>query len=346
MSGGKRPKRVHGRTGGAYVLALVTLLVGIILSLSMLRSGNAYFLAQDSRYKKAMASNLAEAGAEYAYWQVHYNKHALPYSADLTLPTGSVHIDASDDGNRDNSTMLITATGTAKRNSCTAKRVALGLLPYHYAYCENRNDDDVDTVTSTGSGLGIRANGQINLSSTWNNVTTGAWAMTTLTTRGTVTPQYSNCPRIAFPEIDLAYYQSIAYLTYSYDITISGFNGTVDHVVYVNGKASVAGYYRGCWTLVTTGDITIRGDLLPSDSDSYLALVTKSSIIIQTTANNVKAIMYSHKSDSSGQIGVSGYVTITGVAASDDNTTTNSTTFNYDSRLNLNIMRRLKLPGL
>lgn len=346
MTIGKRRNRLMGRRGGVYVLALVTLLTGVIFALSTLRAGNAYFRAQDSRCKKQAAANLAEAGIDYAYWQVHYNKCSLPYSAGVTLPTGTFSANASDDGNRDNSSMLITATATSRGHSYTARRVTLGHLPYHYAYCENRNADDGDAITSTGTGLGIRANGQINLSSAFNNVTTGVWANTTVTANGTVTPRNANCPRVAFPEIDLAYYQSVASFTYNWDVVISGFNGPGDYVVYVNGKVNVSGSYRGCWTLVTTGDITVSGNLAYSNSDSYLALVTKARIIIQGPANSVRAVMYSHKSDNSGEVSVSGITTITGVAASDDNRTGNWTTFNYDPRLNLNIMRGLRLPGL
>lgn len=341
----RRPIRRRDR-GAAYVLALVALVAGSIFALAALRSGNAYFISEDSRARKQTAQNLAEAGVDYAYWQVHYQHRPLPYSADVTLSGGSFHVDAVDDGSRDPSTMLITSTGTFGRRKYVTKRVTIGQLPYHYAYCENRSAEDVDAVVSTSAGRGVRANGQVKLDSFSNNVTNGAWATTVVTCRGTVTPQYPNCPPIAFPEIDTAYYQSICTHYFNGDTIIASINPAADALVFINGRLNVRGGYRGYCTIVTTGDITIGADLFPLDSNSYLALVTRAHIIVPLAANDVHAILYSHRWDAMGEINISGFVTFTGAAASDNNITTDTTTFNFDPRLNMRVFRRLRLPGL
>ena len=106
MPGGS-PSLLAGKTGAAYVLALVTLLVGMTLALAMIRSSSSSFYAENSRYRKRAALNIAEAGADCAYWQVHWNNQRLPYSADVSLGSGSFHVDATDDGSRQLSTMKI-----------------------------------------------------------------------------------------------------------------------------------------------------------------------------------------------------------------------------------------------
>lgn len=336
------------RRGAAYILAITTLLVGVTFALAMLRSGGANFTAEDSRQKKRAAENLAEAGIEYAFWQIHYNNKALPYSATMNLDTGSFTVEAVDDGNRDQSTMLITSTGTCGGRSHTSKRVVLGLLPYHYGYCENRNADDGDQLVSTGPFRGMRANGTSKLDSYYNNITTGIWVSgTTISAKGTATPQYVNCPPILFPDIDYNYYNSIATHKFWGDTWFSGFYPAAGSaVVYVSGKAYVQGTYRGYCTVVATGDIKVQGNLRPYDSNSFMALITIGHIDVETAAWDCQAVMYAHKPGGGGEVEAKGTTYITGVWASDDNKTTTTTYFERDPRINLDVMRRLRLPGL
>ncbi len=105
------------------MIALVTLLVGSTLSLALLRASLGQFTSESSRQKKQAAADLAEAGIDYAHWQVVSKDQALPYSADITLNTGSFHVDAVDDSARQQDAVLITATGTVGNCSHTMKRV-------------------------------------------------------------------------------------------------------------------------------------------------------------------------------------------------------------------------------
>ena len=340
---------VNGRRGAAYVLALVTVLVGTVLALAMLRAGNSYYLGESSRAKKRAAVNLAQAGVEYAYWQVHYNAKPLPYSADVTLATGSFHVDATDDGSRDNSTMLVTATGTCAGHSYTIKRVSLGLLSYHYAWCENRKADTGQVLTCTSQNRGMRSNDDINLSDNGNNITTGIWSTGTITAKGTATPQYPSSPPIAFPDIDYTYYNSIATVIHIGDTTFTSLNYPSDGVVLVYGNATISlftGKYRGAVTVVATGNITVTSSVSYYDVNSYLALICDETITVQAGAPTVVATLYAHKSDKSGKITLQGVKSIVGTLSADDVSPNNSVDFRRDSGLNLDIMRRLRLPGL
>ena len=339
---------MRNQSGAVYVVALTTLLVGMILGLAMLRASNASFLSEDSRNKKQQAVDLAEAGVDYAFWQVHDQNKMLPYSASVTLSTGSFHVDATDDGARDRSTMLITSTGTCGRHIYTIKRVTIGLLPYRYAMCENKEINDGNTLATSGTTGGLRANGRILLSSYYNNVSTGAWATTTISNNGTVSPAYPNSPPIAFPDVDYAHYDAISGKTYysTTSFTNSNLMGK-SGVIVVNGDANIySSYYSGVFIIVAKNNINIHGDLVPWDQNSYLALVTQKDINIDFGVNTVYATMYCHKSDNSADLNINGYTTFSGSMAADNISTDYSVSMTLNPNINLTLMRQLNLPGL
>jgi len=340
-------KRRKDERGAAYVLAITSLLVGVILALAMIRAAGSYFIAEDTRQKKQAAVNLAEAGIDYAFWQIHYNGAHVPYSATVNLGNGSFQVSATDDGNRDRSTLLITSTGTVGRYKRTVKRVTLGLLPYHYALCENKNADDGDALYSSGTGRGFRANGRINFGHNWCNITTGGWATTTITCPGTLTPKYTNSPPILFPLVDPAYYSSIANYIYTGNPVFTSLNMPNNPaVIVVYGDVWIRGTYTGVYTIYCSHDVTINGNLTPGNASSYLAIIADHKIRIESTASSVEAVLYSHTSGNTGLIEVKGTTTITGSVAADDITTDNATAFQPSSRLNLSVFRQLRLPGV
>lgn len=340
---------MRGNRGAAYVLALVTVLVGTVLALAMLQAGNAYFLGENSRTKKQAAIDLAQAGVDYAYWQVHYKARPLPYTADVTLSTGSFHVEATDDGSRDQSTMLITSSGTCGSYTRTVKRVTLGLLPYHYAWCESGKLDTGQTITSTSQGRGIRCNDSIKLDDDWNNITTGLWSTSTITNHGTATPQYPSGPPIAFPNIDYARYSSIADATYNFDVTFWSLDYPSDAVIYVNGNASlnlISGKYHGACTIVATGNITVKANTTNQDADSYLALITDKAITVQPAAWSVVSVLYAHRNDNGAKVQLQGAKAFVGSICADDISLDHNVDIHRDSGMNLDTMRRLNLPGL
>ncbi|MGC8862874.1 MAG: hypothetical protein ACP5R5_08885 [Armatimonadota bacterium] len=335
------------RRGAAYLLAITTLLVGMALALAMLRATGGYFLSEDTRRAKRAAANLAEAGIDYAYWRIHYNGAHLPYSATVSLATGSFQVSAADDGNRDASTVIITSTGTCGTHRHTVRRVALGPLPYHYARCENTNIADGDTITSTASGRGLRANGSIWLGNPSNNVASGAWATSTITAFGTVTPRYPNAPPIRFPDIDYNYYASLATISHPADATYTALNFPGQTVVIVVGRdLTVRGTYNGIITFVVAHDVSVNGPLVPANNSSYVAILALHAITIEAAATTAEGVFYCHNSAVGGRIDVKGVTTINGCAAADTIVTDKTTAFNPLPRLDLNAMRQLRLPGV
>ena len=334
------------------MLALMTLLMGSIFALAMLRAGSAYFIAEDSRTRKQAAADLAEAALDYAYWQVQHKGASLPYSANVTLSSGSFSVQASDDGSRDPSTMLITATGISGKHSSTTSRVELGLLPYRYSWCENYNISIDKRITITGTG-GMRANGRISLSNNGNNVTAGAWATETISHSGNITPKYPNGPPVRFPDINFGYYNSIANWSYPWSVSFNGLFG--GGVIYVNGNINIRGSYTGIWTIVATGDINISASLTASNSSSYMALISDETIDIQGGAVTVDAILYARENPTGGAfvpgsgdgfITIHGATTINGCVLADHITNDSSVTINRPANLNLTLIKQLRLPGL
>ncbi|MDH7601008.1 MAG: hypothetical protein QHI38_02565 [Armatimonadota bacterium] len=334
--------------GAAYVLALTTLMVGMILGLATLRFASSRFFQEDSLRRFQSAYNMAEAGVDYVFWRLHYDGAHLPLSETVTLGTGSFQVTAVDDGSRDRSTVLVTSTGTVGRDKYTIRRVILGLLPYEYARCENSSVIDGEANISTGTGRGIRANGEVRLNSPSNNVTTGAWATTTITCSGTVLPRYPSSPPIRFPDIDLNYYfYTAADYVYWFDVTFNpiwypGGKG----IALVYGKVWIKGVYNGVYTIVATDDVSINGNLTAANSGSRLAIISTKKITIEATATNVEAVLYCHNTAGTGVINVKGVTSIKGSVSADTISTDKSTTFNPDPSVDITWLRKLKMPGL
>lgn len=359
---------MRSQQGAAYVLALVTLLVGSILAFALLRAAGVQYLAEQTRSQKRAARNMAEAGIDYAFWKVHCKCAGLPYSADVTLSTGSFHVDVTDDGSRDSSSMLIVSKGTSGRHTCTIKKVALGPLPYQYCWCESSAVDDGDILLASGSGRGIRSNGKVKLSHAFTSLTNGGWAATVFEGTGTVSPKYTSTPPVRFPDIDFAYYASIANYTFgspSKPTTLSITSGMQSGggVVLVYGDiTNIQGIsYVGNWTVIATHDITVTCPVMASDSNSYLTLIAGHNINISTSgsfaSDRLDAVVYAP----SGVISLRGdhYLIykdndlyINGALAANDISTSGDGAslvvhLAWDQRLTTYVLRdKLRMPGL
>lgn len=361
-------KLIRNNSGAAYVLALVTLLVGSILALAMLRASAGYYLAEQTRFEKRAATNLAEAGVDYALWQVHCKRAHLPYSCDVTLANGSFHVEVSDDGTREQSSMRIVSRGTSNGQTCTVRRTTLGPLPYQYCWCENVGVDDGDILLSSGAGCGIRSNGKIKVTNAATQITNGGWSYTVFEGAGTVTPGYTSTPKIRFPAIDTAYYASIAAHVFGSpgsptSVSVGGLSGSGGVVLVYGDIDWMQGItYTGVWTVVATDDITLGCPIVAADSDSYLALVAGGNINIYTSdsvqSDRLDAVVYApqHNINLRGnQYGLGirdNDITINGAMACNDFTTSGDggslvVRMNWDPRLTVYVLRdRLKMPGL
>lgn len=308
VNGVKRTSQ--NRSGAAYVIALVTLLVGATLSLALLRASGGQFTLEISRQNKQAAVNLAEAGVDYARWQVVNKKHLLPYSADVSLNTGSFHVDAVDDSSRQMGEILITATGTSQGCSYTMKRVIGSggeLLNYLYFMCSNA---DIDlpfsgTYTQTESSLsyGFRSNGNVTLASC--QVNNGVWATGTITTNGgSVAPLNPGSDRVIFPNIDFDHYRSIATHILTGPVTLNLTYPERSGVIFVDGDVTFGGGYNGAYTVVATGTLTIKvdeGDV--TGTPPYTAFISGKQIkLIGDSGGAVDLVLYCHNSSGTGEI--------------------------------------------
>ena len=337
-----------GRDGAVYVLAVVTLLVGTVLVLALMRSSVSHFLNQSSLDDKVAARNMAWAGVDYGYWQVAHQSQGVPYSANVALNTGSFQTSVVDDGARAPGTIRITSTGTVGACQETVIRVMEAdtesiALPYEYAWCENGPVSSNDSIISS-VGQGMRANGDVSLTSTGNLITNGVWSTATITTRGSVSPQYPNSLAVTFPTIDYAYYDSIATRIYSGNTSITTLDYPAGAVIVVHGNLSIRGTYNGLCTVVATGTIATTGDLRKANGSSYLALITSQKITI-TQNSMMEGIAYCHDATGSGVLDMKQHVVTSGSLAADDISQRQTLTANGDPGLTRDIMTQLHLPG-
>lgn len=344
-----RDERMRSEQGSIYIVAAITLVVAMTLGLAMLRVIGADFQNQNASNRRQAALDLAEAGYDYAVCQLMYKGQSIPFATDLTLSTGTIHVEVTDDSARSPSSRLVASTGTSGGYRQVVKR-AYVVLPYQYAWCQNKNLATDKVIVSTDMPGGMMVNGSVNLNRTTINITTGVWASGTISSVGTATPRYPNSPSVAFPDIDYSYYRSRANATYWGDKVFYNLLGSLSGIIYVNGKAILyGGYYSGLTTVVATGDISVRGDYTKWDSNSYLALITTGRINVESSATNVQAILYSHKSDNSGQVHFLATAlprSFRGVAAGDSVDNDSYLSIERDPTLTPSIMRQLALPGL
>jgi Tfp pilus assembly protein PilX len=336
------------RRGAAYLLALTTLVVGVVFALALLRAAGGHSTMQESLRRKQAAVNLAEAGLDYSYWHLNYKDPVLPDTEDVALSTGSFHVVATDDGARQASTTLITSTGTCGSQQYTAKRVVVS-LPYNYAWYQNQSLSSTRRVISTGPAPGMRVNGSIQLTNNGTNITAGAWATSTITTTGTVTPQFPGSPPVWFPDIDYAYYNSIATQVYAGNQTFTNLTPVQAGVIVVDGGVTMnGGTYDGCFTIVATGLIDIKKDVARGNPSSFLALISATQIIIEASAKSVDALLYSHNATNTGEVYSRGGAskTLTGSMAADNIQVDGDFTANRDPSVTLDIVRHLHLPGV
>lgn len=340
---------VRNRRGAAYLLACVTLVVGLTLALALLRMVGGGMRTEMSRSGKAAAADMAEAGTAYAAWRTTQGGIVLPYTQDVTLSSGSFHIDMVDDSARSWNAILVTSTGSCKDQQYEIKRVVYSHgqpLPYDYALCVNSAINVGKQVLCCTTQGGIRSNGSISLTGAGNNITMGVWANGSISGLGTITPVYPNYSQITFPYVDLAHYQSIATQVWNANMTYSGFDAPSPQIIYVHGTVKLnAGTYNGLTTIVCDNTVSVSGAFRKANSASYLAIITTKGLNI---SENLDAVTYCHSSIGTAKttLMVSG-ITINGSTCSDVfQLNGQPNTFNQDPGLTRSVMAQLNLPGL
>jgi len=326
------------------------------MALATFEMGSAYFLAASSRGNKQAAIDLAEAGLDYAFWQVKNNHAVLPYTANVSLNTGAIQITAVDDSLDVPTGMLVTSTATRGAYSYTAMRVMSAQsdaleLPYAYLWCQDANISSSAAIHASGGSRGMRCNGNINLSNAGTSVSNGAWATGTITTTGSISPQYPGSIQLDLPQPSADYYRSIATETHAGGDTISSlqYHGGAA-VVYVSGSCTLSpsgsGKYNGVVTIYAEGVITIMGDLRPQNGSCHIAVISGTGMVVNTDGANLQAVLYA-SNGGTGYISIVGNASITGCIAADSISTVSSTiTLNTDSSLDTPTLQALHLPGV
>ncbi|MFQ6133205.1 MAG: hypothetical protein ACE5R4_14280, partial [Armatimonadota bacterium] len=193
-----------------------------------------------------------------------------------------------------------------------------------------------DEVIVEEGGEGIYATGNIVFSGTpdliGNAKATGSISGPVNQTMGTQEPFTS---KLAFPEIDLAWYEANADVIMVGDQTISGGTlGTWDapKIIFVDGLVHLSGTFTGVGTIVSTGGFKVTGQVLYADANSGLALLTTGNFRMMGTSD-VYGLIYAHNVISDAEFFGAGTAKIIGAVAADVITTRGTLDVIYDRRL-------------
>jgi len=295
--------------GSAYMIAMITLVVGLILGLALLRLAGGSTIQIRNSVDVGKAACLADAGINYGYWQYMYSHVTLPHTATQQLGSGSFTVTVSECPDVAN-TVKIQATGhyrdmTYRRTRVIAKKVSI----YEMALCVGSSFSAPRSLITGSSGecgdvyingnLAIQRQAIINgdLHTTGTVLNPDA-----VTVTGTLT---TGAPAIEFPPIDLGYYGSRANRTYYGSTRFTSLDFTVPYeVVYVDGSLQLRGTVSGIGLLVVDGDLQVIGDVnYSSISLDKLAVLVAGRLIVPGSSGltrKVYGFFYVHNTDGTG----------------------------------------------
>jgi cytoskeletal protein CcmA (bactofilin family) len=315
---GRRSERGFALLSAIAFLVLVLALGGGLVQQALQELGTA-----DRAKKETRAFNQAEAGVDYAAWQLYNNQGmALPATwARSDLEGGTFSVVASE---HEGEAGLVDVLSTGYSQNGTAQIKVVGqFLPtgpsghnhvFDYALF---SDADVRmngnaTVTGDVHGNGnVRFNGNANIDGDLSAGGTIRLSGNCHVT-GDTTP---SVPRVGMPVIDLAYYQSIATAIYPDEKSFNG-NFTLDGIIYVNGDANFNGNFSGSGTIVVAGQARINGNVrLVSPSDAF-AIVASGGVRVNGNCT-IDGWIYTHNVDVPGQFQGNGNATINGGVVAD-----------------------------
>lgn len=341
---------LSGHKGAAYILALVTLVTGLVLGAAILQITTGGLISETRRQQKSAALTLAESGIDYGWWILRYTtSDNLPQTKTLTMQTGSVTIDMIDNGNTLPSTYRITSDATTS-NGYKARviRTMQGKMPYDYALAINTNCNLNKEVWSDNNA-DIRANCPVVVENSSTRLHGDVTSTSTITVKqGSVFGAMNqNSPPIWFPDIDLASYQARAQIVYTGDKTFSWVSFPSDGtIIYVGGKATISGLVNRKGIIVAANGFDITGSVWPS-SGGIAAMVTPKDIRIRGAAFTVYGLLYAHNSNADSNIINDGHTTIYGRLAADNINMAGGAVIDLyqTSNYNPDLYRLLNLPG-
>lgn len=307
--------------GYALLSAMVFLVVLLILGSSLLEQ-TMQELATASRAKKStVAFHLAEAGVDYAAWQLYNNSATtLPHTWTNTIPgAGSYSVTASSYLGRAD-TLTLVSTGTFQGYPCEVKEVGRFLTTG-----PNTHNTIFGNALFSNASLALKGTANVsgNIMANGNVTINGSPGCTgTISSAGTITggsgfTTQQNVPKEPMPVIDLNYWRSKASV-----VLPSGSNipTTVNGVIYVNGDLQLSGTrsITGKGTIVVPGNVTVNSNTVVNlaDADSGIAIVCAGSI--QTNGNcTIYGFLYAHNVSNNATFSGNGTANIYGGVVAD-----------------------------
>lgn len=322
--------------GGFALLTAIAFLVLILALGGVMVQQAIYELGVASRAKKeTRAFNLAEAGIDYAAWQLYNNPSTiLPATWSRSdLEGGSFTVSADRDPDTADAIVLL-STGTSQGWTSEVKVVGVFLetggggqnAVFDYALFS-----DADLLMS--GSFSIVGDAHTNGNAT---VRGGVELNGDLSASGSVAVQgnpdiegdvVADADRIAMPTIDLEYYRNNATYLYTGDYTFSG-DTTLDGVVFIEGDAHISGNFSGSGVIVVDGDVHINGNATRDGEGDEFAIVSSGTVRVNGNCR-IEGWIYTHNADVPGMFSGNGNADIVGGLAADSVTCTGNMDIEY-----------------
>lgn len=181
------------------------------------------------------------------------------------------------------------------------------------------------------SGAGVYANGHVLINDP------GSWVIGDISATGSIdgsfdqsplgAEQVEYCARRVMPQIDLAHYEAVAdeYCgsggTVNLTAGADGSTGTYADpwIIFVTGKADLAGPLSGVGMIVATDGFQISGDVYYGAPDSSWALITTGTFEItgNTGSHEIHGLIYCHDTDDNAAFIANGTPEVFGAVVAD-----------------------------
>ncbi len=317
------PGAKTGQDGFALLTAMVFLVLVLVLGGAMVQHA-IHELGIASRAKKeTRAFNLAEAGIDYAAWQL-YNNPTTTLPATWSrgdLDGGPFAVEATYyPGTTD--TIVLTSTGNSQGWISQVKVVGAFLSTGgggQNAVFDCALFSDADLALSGNFDVGGDVHANANATVKGNPSVEGDLsACGSVEIKGNPDIQGDVIPganRVPMPTVDLCYYRGIATEVYTGGHTFSG-NTSLDGVVFVEGDAHINANFSGEGVIVVDGDVHINGNATLQSSEDEFAIVSCGTVRVNGNCT-IEGWVYTHNVDVPGLFRGNGNADITGGVAAD-----------------------------
>jgi cytoskeletal protein CcmA (bactofilin family) len=308
MMAGIARKHGNGESGFALVSAMIFLVVLLFIGASLVQTSMQELQVASRVRKETRALNLAEAGVDYAVWQLYnHPTGTLPMTWQRDdLNGGSFSVTASqyvdETGAPVANTVVLQSIGTSQAWPAHVKVVGRFLVTpgvnnpiFDFALFSDAELRMGGTADISGD-VHANANVRINGSPTVDGNVSSSGAIRESGSPKITGNQKQFAPKMPMPTIDLAYYRSIA------KTVVGGgysFNGTtdLDGVIYVDGDCSINGSFKGKGMIVCRGLATVNGSAtVTSLEEDELAIVSAGGVRVNGTCR-IEGYIYTHSMD-------------------------------------------------